>query len=409
MAVNLYDYKPIVGTAVIDELRILARPFYKKTIKMVNSTRVGGGVAEILNRLIPLFNELEIDVKWEVIEGNEEFFDITKSFHNAIHGEKMNVTKGILDSFIETNRQNAAKMSFNEDIIVIHDPQPIIMIEKKSNNNSKWIWRCHIDTSHSQPEVWDFLKGYVEKYDASIFSSPNFSKSLSIPQFLVSPSIDPLSEKNRDLPEDAVHSVVAKYKLDPKRPIITQISRFDRLKDPLGVIDAYRKVKKYTDCQLVLAGGAASDDPEANQVLAEINEKVGNDKDIHVLNLPPFSDTDINALQRASTIILQKSLREGFGLTVTEGLWKGKPVIASNVGGIPSQIKHNLTGILVHSVDGCAYQIRYLLNNPDIAKRMGEYGKEYVREKFLLTRSLRNYLLLFTVMNNPGKSLIELK
>ena len=167
------------------------------------------------------------------------------------------------------------------------------------------------------------------------------------------------------------------------------------------------KVKRHIDCQLVLAGGAAADDPEANAVLAEINEKVGNDKDIHVLNLPPFSDIEINALQRASTIVLQKSLREGFGLTVTEALWKGKPVIASNVGGIPSQIKHNLTGILVHSVEGCAYQIRYLLNNPDVAQKLGEYGKEYAREKFLLTRSLRNYLLLFTVLNNPGKNLIE--
>jgi trehalose synthase len=310
--------------------------------------------------------------------------------------------------FNETTEANLAEMKFEEDVVIIHDPQPAGLIKAKEKTKSKWVWRCHIDTSSPQPEVWDFIKGFVEKYDASIFSTPWFAKELAIPQYFIYPAIDPLAEKNRELSPHEINSVMLKYKVDRSRPIITQVSRFDYLKDPLGVIETYKLVKKQVDCQLVLAGGGATDDPEGGQVLSEVQEAAKGDPDIHILLLPPFADLEINALQRASTVVLQKSLREGFGLTVTEALWKAKPVVASAVGGITLQVIHNFTGMLVHSAEGAAYQVRYLINNPQVAKKLGEYGREHVREKFLITRKIRNYLLLLIALDHPGKDVIQL-
>jgi trehalose synthase len=395
---KLDDYAPIIGKPELDDLRFLARQLRGKTVKMVNSTALGGGVAEMLNRLIPLLNELEVPTKWEVITGGNDFFEVTKGFHNALHGGEYLVTEAVKKIFLMYNEQNRQRMEFVEDVFVMHDPQPAALISSKERNRGRWIWRCHIDLSNPHPDVWGFLRPFIDQYDAAIFSSPAFSRQLAIPQYLFYPCIDPLSEKNKDLDESVVAKVCDDFGIDRSRPIVTQISRFDRLKDPLGVIQAYKLAKKYVDCQLVLAGGGATDDPEGAAVLQEVMDEAGDDPDVIILNLPPWSALEINALQRASTLIVQKSLKEGFGLTVTEGLWKGKPVIAGAVGGIPTQVIHKLTGVLVHSVEGCAYQIRYLLTHPDYAEHLGKNGREHVKENFLMTTNVERWLLLFQVL-----------
>ncbi len=395
---RLDDYEAIIGRAELDEIYFLARKLRGKTAKMVNSTAVGGGVAELLSRLVPLLNELEVSTRWDVITGGNDFFEVTKGFHNALHGGDYNLTESAKEIFLLYNEQNRQRMSFGEDVVVIHDPQPAPLIRARSAGDGRWVWRCHIDISNPYPQVWGFLRPFIEQYDAAIFSAPSFARQLPIPQYLFYPSIDPLSEKNKQLPEESITKICDDFGIDCKRPVVTQVSRFDRLKDPVGVIQAYKLAKKYVDCQLVLAGGGASDDPEGEAVLREVMEAAGEDPDIIVLNLPPWSALEINALQRASTIVVQKSLREGFGLTVTEALWKGKPVIASAVGGIPTQIIHKLTGVLVHSVEGCAYQIRYLLTHPEYAAELGRNGHEHAKENFLMTTMLKRYLLLFQVM-----------
>jgi trehalose synthase len=396
---RLADYAPIIGNGELDELGFLAEGLRGKTVKMVNSTAVGGGVAEMLNRLVPLLSELEVPTHWEVITGGNDFFEITKAFHNALHGGDYQLTPEVKQIFLAYNEQNRQRLQFSEDMVVIHDPQPAALIRAREGTHGKWIWRCHIDLSNPNREVWDFLRPMIERFDAGIFSSPSFAQQLSIPQFLFFPCIDPLSEKNKHLEDSVVQKVCDEFGIDRGRPIVTQVSRFDRLKDPVGVIRAYKMAKQYLDCQLVLAGGGASDDPEGAAVLREVTAAAGDDPDIIVLDLPPWCALEINALQRASTIVVQKSLREGFGLTVTEALWKGKPTIASAVGGIPTQIIHKLTGALVHSVEGCAYQIRYLLTHPEFAAQLGKNGQEHVKENFLITTNVKRWLLLFRILD----------
>ncbi len=405
---RLEDYEPIVGRPTIEEIHQLAERLKGRKVKMVNSTAIGGGVAEILHRLVPLLNEIGVQTQWEVIKGGEDFFAVTKKVHNALHGEPVPLTPRMKEIFLEVNRENLKNTNLDQDVIVVHDPQPIVYIEAKERTSAKWVWRCHIDISNPNEEVWDFLKGYVERFDSALFSSPRFSKRLSIPQFLFFPSIDPLSDKNRELKSEVINQVLEQFHIPQDKPIITQISRFDRLKDPVGVIKAYRMAKRYVDCRLVLAGGGASDDPEGEAVLEEVREEAEGDPDIHILLLSSTSPLEVNALQRASTLILQKSIKEGFGLTVAEALWKKKPVIGSAVGGIPAQIIPNLTGVLVYSIEGTAYQIRYLLSHPDIAQRLGQYGHEYIKEDFLITRKLRRYLLLFHVLDHLGERIIYL-
>ncbi len=388
----LEDYIPIVGQAVIDDLRLAADKLKDKTVQMVNSTAVGGGVAEILNRMVPLLNQLGINTCWDVIKGGGEFFAVTKKFHNALHGRQEEITQHDFDVFLDTSQKNIEDFPIKGDIIYIHDPQPISLVNKRSAN--KWIWRCHIDVSNPDRKVWGFLKDFIDKYDAVVFSSPGFSQPLLMRQFLIAPSIDPLSDKNKDLPQETIDSVLTKYGIDPARPVITQISRFDRLKDPVGVIEAYLLVKTRIDCQLVLAGGTAADDPESVEVFEQVKEKAKQDPDIHILLLPQ-NDLEVNALQRGSTVIMQKSIREGFGLTVAEALWKAKPVVASAVGGIPLQITHKYSGLLCYSVEGAAFAVKQLLNSPQYARKLGENGRKHIRNNFLLTRHLRDYLLLF--------------
>ncbi len=396
---KLNDYEPIIGKAALDEIRFLAASLRGKTVKMVNSTAVGGGVAEMLNRLVPLLGEVEVPTRWEVITGGNDFFELTKAFHNALHGGEYHLTREAKEIFLMYNQQNRQRMNFDEDLVVVHDPQPAALIQARDNTHARWVWRCHIDLSNPNPEVWGFLRPMVERYDAAIFSSPSFARQLSIPEYLFYPCIDPLSEKNRELDDSVVQKVCDDFGIDRGRPIVTQISRFDRLKDPVGVVEAYKLAKPYVDCQLVLAGGGASDDPEGAVVLQEVKAAAQDDPDIIILDLPPWSALEINALQRASTLVVQKSLREGFGLTVTEALWKGKPTIAGAVGGIPNQVIQKLTGVLVHSVEGCAYQIRYLLTHPEFAQQLGRNGREHVKENFLMTTNLRRWLLLFKMLS----------
>ena len=397
--IPLENYEDVVGTGEIEELRALAKPLRGRSIKMINSTAVGGGVAEILNRLVPLAEELDLSIRWDVMKGAEEFFDVTKSFHNALHGEPYQVKPKDFDVFLSYNEQNRVTLPLDAEFMVIHDPQPAALIEARPPASNHWVWRCHIDLSHPNRAVWDFLEKFVSRYDAAMFSSPDFSRQLSIPQYLFYPAIDPLSEKNCPLEPEFIQQVLHRYQIDPQRPILTQISRFDRLKDPVGVIRAYRIVKRYFDCQLVLAGGSASDDPEGALVLKEVLRAADRDPDIKILELPAWAPLEVNALQRASTIVVQKSLREGFGLTVSEGLWKKKPVVASAVGGIPTQIIHKHTGLLAHSVEGTAYQIRFLLSHPEIAAKLGEHGHEHVKENFLITQKLKRYLALFLMLD----------
>jgi trehalose synthase len=397
-APHIGDYEDIVGAAELEELRFLAREVNGKTVKMVNSTAVGGGVAEMLNRLVPLLGELDVPTRWDVITGGNDFFEVTKAFHNALHGSPYQLTKAAQDIFLAYNEQNRQRMQFTEDVVVIHDPQPAPLIRSCGDSNSKWVWRCHIDLSNPNPQVWGLLQPFISQYDAAIFSSQAFTRQLSIPQYLFYPCIDPLSEKNKPLDDSEVQAVCDEFGIDRSRPIVTQVSRFDRLKDPVGVIQAFKLAKQYVDCQLVMAGGGASDDPEGAAVLKEVQEVVNNDPDIIILDLPPWCAHEINALQTASTVVVQKSIREGFGLTVTEALWKGKPTIASAVGGIPNQVIHKITGMLVHSVEGCAFQIRYLLTHPEFAAQLGRNGHEHVKENFLMTTNVRRWLLLLRLL-----------
>lgn len=396
---KLDDYAPITGSAVIEDLRLLAERLKSRVVQHVNSTAVGGGVAEILNRMIPLLRELGIDCRWDLVKGGEQFFSVTKKFHNALHGKAEEITKRDFEIFIETSKENASNLDISGDIVFIHDPQPIVLI--RNRKSEKWIWRCHIDVSNPDLRVWKFLRKFVVKYDAAVFSAPKFSHELPIRQFLIAPSIDPLSDKNRDLPEETIAAVFEKYHVPRDKPIVTQISRFDRLKDPLGVIEAYKLVKRYIDCRLVLGGGTADDDPESGMVFEEVMEKAKNDSDIHVLLLPQ-NDIEVNALQRGSSVIIQKSIREGFGLTVAEALWKAKPVVASNVGGIPLQITHKYSGLLCRSVEGAAFSLKQLLSSPNYARKLGENGREHIKNNFLLTRHLRDYMLVFLSLYHQG-------
>jgi len=390
VAVHLDDYRDVAPAGTIEFLRQMARRVRGMRMLHVNSTRYGGGVAEILHRLLPLLNELGVETRWEVMSGFDLFYQTTKSFHNALQGMPQPISKAMFDAYLACNQENMDRLDFDADLVMIHDPQPAPFIQKKARG--RWVWRCHIDLSAPQRHVWEFLRPFVVQYDAAIFSLPKFAQRLPIPQFLIYPSIDPLSDKNRDLSQEEIVRTLGKLSVSLDKPLLVQVSRFDRFKDPLGVVEAYKIVKKSHDCRLVLAGGTATDDPEGAAVLAEVQEAVGNDPDVHILLLPPTANVEINALQRAATIVLQKSTREGFGLTVAEALWKGKPVIGGAAGGITTQVIPGVTGYTVNCPEGAAFHIRQLLNQPELLAQMGVNGQEYARHRFLITRHLRDYL-----------------
>ncbi len=396
---SLEPYRPVAPKGAVDFLLRLAERVQGRRCMHVNSTREGGGVAEILNRLVPMMGELGVKAEWEVITGDRDFFTTTKSIHNALQGADQVLSEAMLEHYLDVNRVNAERIKPEADLVLIHDPQPAALIQARRPED-KWVWRCHIDLSEPQRRAWAFMRRFIAHYDAALFSLPGFGQELPIPQFLNYPSIDPLSDKNRLLSKKEVWRIVESLGIPTDKPILLQVSRFDRFKDPIGVINAYRMVKRYHDIRLVLAGGGAADDPEANRVLEDVRAAAGRDPDICLLPLPPDAHLQINALQRAATIVIQKSTREGFGLTVTEAMWKGKPVIGGASGGIVVQIVYGVTGYTVTSVEGCAYRIRYLLNNPDLMRKMGEAGREHVRQNFLITRDLRDHLTLLAHLTN---------
>ena len=408
----LDDYAAVAGDDAVAQLRQLAAGLHGATVVHVNSTRVGGGVAEILTKLVPLMLELGLDARWEVISGDPEFYECTKGMHNALQGVRAPIREELLRNYEATNAAYAESMRDllqSADFVFIHDPQPAPLLQHFPKRKGKWVWRCHIDASRPYRTMWRYLRTFIQPYDASIFSLAAFAQSLPHPQFLIPPSIDPLSEKNVELEAAELEAVCKRFELDRKRPLLVQVSRFDRFKDPIGVVQAYRLARTFVPgLQLVLAGGGASDDPEGEAVLKEVTAEAGDDGDIHVLLLPVDAHRTINALQRVADIVVQKSIREGFGLTVTEAMWKGKPVIGGDVGGIRLQVINFHTGFLVSSPEGAALRIRYLLHQPRRIAEMGAIAHTVVRDNFLITRHLREYLTLMVGLAHGDGERIEL-
>lgn len=409
MSQLLSAYEPVVGEATIRQLRQLGSRLAGIRLVHVNSTREGGGVAEILGWMVPLMRELGIEASWEVITGPPRFYEVTKSIHNGLQGlpvylgtREWSLLRDVNAAWAEEHKG----VFLDADVVTVHDPQPAPLIEFCRNDKSKWIWRAHIDISHPHRPVWKSLRAVVQGYDASIFSLNAFAQPLPHPQFLVPPSIDPLSEKNCELSPEEIDGVARSVGIDRTRPILLQVSRFDRFKDPLGVIRAYKIVRRVVPVQLVLAGGGATDDPEGYAVYQEVLEAAAGDTDIHVLLLPSDSHRMINALQRIADIAIQKSTKEGFGLTVAEAMWKGKPVIGGDTGGIRLQVSNYYTGFLVSTPEGAAHRIRFLLDHRRRLLRMGEIAHEFVLENFLLTRHLRDYLTLVIALLKAGSDRI---
>jgi len=396
---SLKDYIEIIGKEEVEAIKKLAIPLKGKKVVHINATSFGGGVAEILSTLVPLMKDVGLEAEWQVIKGSDDFFNITKAIHNGLQGMDVPFTEKMKEIFLKNNRLNEKLFEGEYDFVVIHDPQPVAILKYRKKKVGKWIWRFHIDPTNAQEKVWQFIRPFIEKYDAAIFTLKEYVKDdLKMEKVaIIPPAIDPLSPKNLDLSQEEIKDIVAKYKVDANRPIITQVSRFDPWKDPLGVIDMYRIVKKeIKDVQLVLIASMAHDDPEGWKYYEKTARHAGEDYDIHLLsNLNGVGNLEVNAFQRASDVIIQKSIREGFGLVITEALWKGKPVVAANVGGIPLQVDNRRTGYLVGDIAECAERVIYLLKNPEIANKMGISGKEYVRKNFLITRLLKDYLSLF--------------
>jgi trehalose synthase len=387
----LKNYKEIVGKEVIDEIKKEAEPLRNKHVVNVNSAYEGGGVTEILSSLVPLMNDVGINTGWRFFKANPDFFTITKKFHNALQGEKINFSTIKRSIYLETARLNRAYTHIGQhDCVIIHDPQPLPLIKYYKKNNHPWIWRCHIDLSNPNKAVWSFLKKFIAKYDLMIVSSDSYRKKVPIEQRVIHPSIDPLSPKNKRLSENRIRKSLSDNGIKTDKPIITQISRFDKWKDPLGVIDSFRLIRRKVNCRLVLMGSMASDDPEGQRIYEQVLDKVKHNRDIKIIHSE--NNVLVNALQRASSVVIQKSLREGFGLTVTEALWKSTPVVASNVGGIPLQVIDGKNGFLVNNAKECAEKAIWLLKHKKIAEKMGRAGREHVRKNFLITRHLHDYL-----------------
>lgn len=404
-------YAEVTGPEVIHHLQQLAAPLKGAKIVHVNSTREGGGVAEILQKLVPLKQALGIDASWEVINGSPDFYQCTKSFHNGLQGMGSPVSKQLLDEYEKVNAANAEELRATleeADFVIIHDPQPAPLLSHCPGRRGRWLWRCHIDAGHPYRPVWKYLRQWVSPYDASIFSIPQFAQPMAHPQYIVAPSIDPLSEKNRELPLSDLQAVQERFNLDPDLPMMLQVSRYDRFKDPLGVLQACQLAGKLTPLQLVLAGGGASDDPEGEAVLEEVRQAAAGNSRIQVLLLPADAHHTINALQRLADIVLQKSIREGFGLTVAEAMWKAKPVIGGDTGGIRLQVFDHYTGFLVRSPEGAALRIRYLLHRRELLKAMGQRARRFVGENFLITRHLREYLTMLLSLQNGTRGRMKL-
>jgi len=392
---TLEDYREIVGDEIIAGIHRKARRLYGKHILHINSTYYGGGVAEILSCLVPLMNDVGICADWRILHGSPDFFTITKKFHNALQGDSINLTEIKKQLYLQVNEDFSTYCHINHDCIIIHDPQPLPLI-KLYKKKQPWIWRCHVDLSNPNEELWEFLKKFTLRYDVVVVSSEKFKKmDLPVEQRVIHPAIDPLSPKNMEISDKITSKYLKKFRIPTDKPLITQISRFDKWKDPEGVVDVFKLVKKEVDCRLVLCGNMAADDPEGYQIYERVKRRAKHlmeKKD--VIFITSENNILVNALQRSSAVIIQKSIREGFGLTVTEALWKGTPVVASNVGGISLQIKNGENGFLIEPYDtkGFAKRIMEILQNPELAEEIGRAGKEVVRRNFLITRLLSDYL-----------------
>jgi trehalose synthase len=401
---SLQDYEPVVGEEFVQEIRDLAAPLAGARVLHINATAFGGGVAELLGSLVPLMSDAGLRADWQVIRGSEEFFQVTKAMHNALQGMLIDWTPHMREVWLHNNLLNAQLFDEDYDFVFVHDPQPAAILGfiadlRRRHPAGYWLWRCHIDLTHAQVQVWDTLRPHLEGYDGAIFTLADYVKEdLGGPRtFVVPPAIDPLSPKNADLPEDVQQGILARYGIDPAKPLLVQVSRFDPWKDPLGVIEVYRAIKpEVPDLHLVLIASMAHDDPEGWAWYERTVRRAGDDYDIHILsNLNGVGNVEVNAFQRAADVVIQKSVREGFGLVVSEALWKARPVVAGNVGGIPLQIVNGKTGYLVGTVEECAQRVLSLLKNPEKARAMGRAGREFVRDNFLITRYLRDYLRIF--------------
>ena len=397
---SLAEYAPIVGDDVIGEIEALARPLKGARVAHVSTTAYGGGVAEILHTLVPLMRSVGLQAEWQIMSGSNAFFNATKRIHNALQGSDLALTQAMQTEYLLSNTHNAASFEDNFDFVVVHDPQPAPLRQLCSGHGT-WLWRCHIDLTAAQPAVWQFLRPFLEMYDGVIYTMPAFEQpDLRVKNVaIIPPAIDPLSPKNTLLSADQVATLVAVAGVDPLRHTLLQVSRFDPWKDPLGVIDVYRAVRtEVPGIQLVMLGAMAQDDPEGAIFFEHTRAYAGDDPDIHLLTNKGGS-AEVNAFQRHASVILQKSLREGFGLTVTEGLWKARPVVAGNVGGIPLQIENGVSGFLIENTDQCVEYVLTILRNPDVGTQLGRNGHETVRHKFLSTANLHNYLRLFNELN----------
>ena len=399
---SLDNYASIVGEEKIGEIKGLAERLMGKSVCHVNSTSFGGGVAEILHRLIPLMQDVGLKVDWRLIKGSDEFFNVTKAFHNGLQGMEIPLTDAMKKTYLENNEANAPRLDLHHDFVVVHDPQPAAIISHQKIRLGKWIWRCHIDMSNPNPDFINFLVPIIHEYDSFIFTMEQYVPEplKSRKAAIIPPSIDPLSDKNKPLSEESINVILNEFGVDPEKPIITQVSRFDPWKDPLGVIDAYRIVKREVpNLQLLLIACMAKDDPEGWTYFEKTARHAAEDLDIHLLtDLKCVTDIEVNAFQRASDVILQKSTREGFGLSVAEALWKEVPVVGGNVGGIPLQVADGVSGFLVSNVQEAAEKTLYLIKHPTEAKKMGAKGKEHIKKHFLITRHLEDYLKLLRTL-----------
>jgi trehalose synthase len=399
---SLEDYRGVVGEEVIPMIYRKARRLYGKHILHINSTYQGGGVAEILSHLVPLMNDIGIDAGWRILHANPDFFTVTKKFHNALQGNSINLSEMKERLYVETNENFSTYTHINHDCVIIHDPQPLSLI-RFYKKRQPWIWRCHIDLSDPHQELWNYLKGFILKYDMVIFSNEKYKKAdLPVEQRLIYPAIDPLSLKNRELSDKVISKYIKKAGIPTDKPLIVQVSRMDPWKDPEGLLEIYKYVKEKVDCRLLYCYNLATDDPESIRIYSRLYRKAQKFlKSGDVMFVIGSNDILVNAIQRFASIIVQKSIREGFCLVITEVLWKEKPVVASNVGGIPLQIKDGENGFLVEPDDkeGFVDRIVRILQNPGMAEEMGRKGKKIVRKNFLITRLLSDYLdLLRDVM-----------
>jgi trehalose synthase len=394
---TLEDYRQIVPPGTIDFLRRLSERVRRKRLLNVSASHEVGGVAEILRGLTPLMEELGVEAAWEAVDGEGGAAPLGARLHHALQGGEERLPDEVFEEFRVFTRARAATQEVSADMVITHDALAAGLVEARPQEGA-WVWRCHLDVSHPQRRAWTFLRQYVVKYDATVFSLPTFAQRLPIPQFLIYPAIDPLSDKNRELPWREVERICERLGVPRDKPILLQVGRFDRFKDPLGVIEAYRLVKRQHDCRLVLVGGAESDDPEGVELSAEVQEAASRDADLLVLELGPGAALEVNALQRAATIVLQKSTREGFGLGVAEAMWKSKPVIGGFAGGITAQVVYGVTGYTVNSVEGAAFRARQLLADPGLREQLGTGAREHVRQNFLITRHLGDMLALMATL-----------